>query len=88
MQLIKNSKHKKHATNKKKSKIKISKNQMVFLILFFCLRQTDTPTHTHTELYIYIDCGILTKQEMESLPCDLTPCHLCQFFTDLRRGRM
>ena len=32
--------------------------------------------------------GICTKQEMELLPCDLTPCHLCQFFTDLRWGKM
>ena len=32
--------------------------------------------------------NLFSKQEMELLPCDLTPCHLCQFFTDLRWGSM
>ena len=28
-------------------------------------------------LLFLIYCGICTKQEIELLPCDLTPCHLC-----------
>ena len=39
-------------------------------------------------LLFLIYCGICTKQEMELLPCDLTPYHLCQFYTDLCWGRM
>ena len=34
-------------------------------------------------LLFLIFCGICTKQEIELLPCDLTPCHLRQFFIDL-----
>ena len=65
--------------NQRKSK------SLILLIIWFFSRLC---IWAKLSLLFLIHCGIDTTQEMELLPCDLTPCHLCQFFTNIRWGRM
>ena len=72
---------KKSKNQKKSKKIKEFDSLIISLLSRLCIWFL-------LSLLFLIYCGICTKQEMELLTCDLTPCHLCQFFIDLRWGRM
>ena len=53
--------------------------------IIMCAKNNCTQTDNQTECnFMCIDCDICKKQEMELLQCDLTTCHLCQFFIHLR----
>ena len=64
------------------------------LNILFCLSKYLHPSSSAEDLSMLVVFALfetlrhLHKQEIKLLPCDSTPCYLCQFFIDLHWGRM
>ena len=69
------------------------KNPEIFYILF-CLSKYLHPSSSAEDVSMLVVFALfetlrhLHKQEIKLLPCDSTPCYLCQCFIDLHWGRM
>ena len=64
------------------------------LNILFCLSKYLHPSSSAEDLPMFVVFALfetlwhLHKQGIKLLPCDSTPCYLCQFFIDLHWGRM